>query len=101
MEEIIREGTKATLKVPVDITATTEQSLRKLLKEILAGGVTELTMDLTLVRMVDSVGIGLLISAHNSLSKVGGALIAVNVSNDLMDLFKNMRLHQHFTIKPA
>jgi len=101
MEEIIREGTKATLKVPVDITATTEQSLRKLLKEILAGGVTELTMDLALVRMVDSVGIGLLISAHNSLSKVGGVLIAVNVSNDLMDLFKNMRLHQHFTIKPA
>jgi len=60
-----------------------------------------LIVDLAGVRMVDSVGIGLFISAHNSLRKIGGVLVLINTSKDLLDLFTNMRLNQHFTIKPA
>jgi anti-anti-sigma regulatory factor len=48
--------------------------------------------------MVDSAGIGLLISAHNSLKKAGGELTVIQVSKDILDLFRTMRIHQHFSV---
>ena len=101
MSEIIMNGTKATVKLTEDVTATTEKGIRQSLKELLSGGITELIVDLAAVQMVDSVGIGLFISAHNSIRKIGGVLVLVNASKDLADLFTNMRLNQHFTINPA
>ncbi len=101
MSEIIMEGAKATIKLTEDVTATTEKNIRQSLRELVTGNVKELIVDLAGVRMVDSVGIGLFISAHNSLRKIGGVLVLINTSKDLLDLFTNMRLNQHFTIKPA
>jgi anti-anti-sigma regulatory factor len=48
--------------------------------------------------MVDSTGIGLLISAHNSLKKAGGDLTVIHASKDILDLFRTMRIHQHFSV---
>jgi anti-anti-sigma factor len=48
--------------------------------------------------MVDSSGIGLLISAHNSLKKVGGQLAVIHASADVLELFQTMRMHQHFSV---
>ena len=45
--------------------------LRAKMRGVIEDGVRELVVDLTDVRMVDSSGIGLLISAYNSLRKVG------------------------------
>ena len=42
--------------------------------------------------------IGLLVAAHNSLSKTGKALEVINVSDDLFGLFRTLRLDQHFII---
>ena len=46
-------------------------------------GVRDLVVDLADVNMVDSSGIGLLISAHNSLRKLGGQLALIHASADL------------------
>ena len=48
--------------------------------------------------MVDSAGIGLLISAHNSLKKAGGELAVIHASSDILALFRTMRIHQHFSV---
>jgi anti-anti-sigma factor len=48
--------------------------------------------------MVDSSGIGLLISAYNSLRKTGGSLVVIHASADILELFQTMRMHQHFSI---
>ena len=61
-------------------------------------GVREMVVDLSGVHMVDSSGIGLLISAHNSLCKVGGRLAVIHASDDILDLFKTLRMHQHFSV---
>ena len=50
------------------------------------------------VHMVDSSGIGLLISAHNSLRKVGGRLAVIHASAEILELFQTMRMHQHFSV---
>lgn len=53
-----------------DIVAASIPELRSRMRGIVEEGVRELVVDLADVRMVDSSGIGLLISAYNSLRKV-------------------------------
>jgi len=84
---------------PGDLTAGTVEQVRAQLKALLQTGTLELTIDLAGVQMVDSMGIGLLIQAHNSLQKVGGGLTVKNASSELMDLFRSMRLDKRFTLQ--
>ena len=84
-----------------DIVASMAADFRQdLLKEV-ESGVKRLVVDLDDVEMVDSVGIGVLVAAHNSLSKNGGQMAVSNVSQDIFNLFKVMRLDQHFEVVPA
>lgn len=83
---------------PGDLTATTVDRVRGELKLLLQGGAKLLTIDLAGVQMVDSMGIGLLIQAHNSLTKTGGSLEVVHASAELLELFRSMRLDKRFTI---
>ena len=73
-------------------------ALRSKLREMVGSGIVHLTMDLASAEMVDSAGIGLLISAHNSLKKAGGELTVIHASKDILDLFRTMRIHQHFSV---
>jgi anti-anti-sigma factor len=72
--------------------------LRLKMREIVAEGVEELVIDLADVQMVDSSGIGLLISAFNSQRKVGGRLAVIHASTEILELFRTMRMHQHFSV---
>ena len=95
MDKVIDE---ATLKPECDIVASKANELREELLLKINNGVQELAVDLENVNMIDSVGLGVLVSAHNSLSKAGGKLTICNASNDIYGLFKAMRLDQHFTV---
>ncbi len=96
---VTREDNKAVVRPAGDnIVAATLPELRLKLREMVDAGVRELVVDLVDVRMVDSSGIGLLMSAFNSLRKVGGQLAVVNASADLLALFQSMRMHQHFSV---
>lgn len=96
-----RPADEKTLKPGKDIVASIADDLRKDLAREVAEGVKKLTIDLKGVEMVDSVGIGVLVATHNSLSKSGGCLAVSNVSEDLCRLFRTMRLDQHFEVAPA
>jgi anti-anti-sigma factor len=80
-----------------DLVAATLPPLRARLTEMVASGILHLTLDFRHVGMVDSMGIGLLVSAHNSLRKAGGALTVIHASKDILDLFRAMRIQQHFS----
>jgi anti-anti-sigma factor len=98
MVEESRERTRSVIKPSRNLVGVYVQELRQSLKSLVEQGVRELVIDLTGVEMVDSTGIGLLVSAHNSLKKAGGQLEVINSSKDLLDMFRWMRLHQHFSI---
>jgi anti-sigma B factor antagonist len=68
------------------------------MRGIVEAGVRDLVVDLTDIHIVDSSGIGLLISAYNSLRKVGGKLAVIHASADVLELFQTMRMHQHFSV---
>lgn len=84
-----------------DVVATHVPALRERLREFISEGVRQLSLDLSKVQMVDSAGIGLIISTHNSLRKLGGVLELTGVAPELGDLFRGMRMHQHFRISGA
>lgn len=99
MSEIAKQGDRTVVKPGQDIIASVVPELRKELRSLVEEGPKELVIDLSGVEMVDSVGIGAFIATHNSMSKTGRKFIVTNVSQDIYNLFKIMRLHQHFEIR--
>jgi len=99
MIAITREGKKAVVRSEGgNFVAAAIPELRMKMRGVVAEGVEELVVDLAGVEMVDSSGIGLLISAYNSLRKVGGRLAVIHASSELLELFQTMRMHQHFSV---
>ena len=96
-----KKATKKTFKPGKDIVASRTKSFRKKLKKSVDDGIKEITINFEGVEMVDSVGLGVLIATHNSLSSAGGQLKVANASEDIFKLFKTMRLDQHFEVSAA
>ena len=96
---VTREDNKAVVRPSGDgIVAASIPELRAKMRGMVEDGVRELVVDLADVQMVDSSGIGLLISAHNSLRKAGGRLAVIHASAEILELFQTMRMHQHFSV---
>jgi len=89
------------IKPGKDVVASMAEDFKKSLLDLVRNGIKELVIDLSGVEIVDSVGLGVIIAAHNSLSKSGGKLKIVNVSEDIYRLFQTMRLDQHFDVQPS
>lgn len=83
-----------------DVVASTAEALRERLRGAMKSSPAGLTLDMAAVALVDSVGLGLLIAAHNSLSKCGGRLCLMNVSEAIRKLLRAMRLDRHFQVNP-
>ena len=98
MSEILRDNDRVTIRPQTDVVASMAGGFKSELKVLLDQGIQDLTIDLTGVEMIDSVGLGVLIAAHNSLRQKGGQLIIRNASQDIHTLFKTMRLDRHFTV---
>jgi len=93
------ESAPKVLQPSGDLVAPTIESFRKEVRSLLRKNPRSLVLDLTRVRMVDSVGLGVLITAHNALRKKGVKLSVINVSREIRDLFAAMRLDEHFEIE--
>ncbi len=101
MSEIDRQGDRIVIKIDEDIVAPMSIGLRPELQTLLEEAPQELVVDLSLVEMIDSVGLGVLVATHNSLQESGGRLTVTNASDDIFSLLKTMRLDKHFEIQAA
>jgi len=93
-----RKVVKKTTKLKKDMVASEAENIKKDLLKIVKQGIKELTIDFAVIEAIDSVGLGVLIATHNSLESVGGKLKIKNVSDNILRIFKTMRLDQHFEI---
>jgi anti-sigma B factor antagonist len=93
-----RKPKKRTVKPGKNIVASMADDFRKRLLKMVNQGIKDLTLDLTGVDMVDSVGLGIFIAAHNSMEDVGGKFKIINVTKDIYDLVHMMRLDRHFEV---
>jgi anti-sigma B factor antagonist len=98
MSKIEKKDNKATITPEVDIVAGEVQNFRAELVDLINEKLTQITVDLIDVEMIDSSGIGVFISTQNTLKKANGALKVINVSADILKMFKIMRLDKHFEV---
>ena len=98
MSEVTRDGERATIRPRGAIAAAGADALKDELAQLVRDGATHLTLDFEEVLMVDSMGIGVVIAAFNSVQQAGGSLKVVNLSADVGGLFRTMRLDRHFEI---
>ena len=96
--EIRREGDAAVVATHGDVVASSVPELRPALRDLVRSGLRDMVVDLVDTTMIDSTGVGLLLSAFNSLSKVQGKFAVVNASDEILDLLRTLRIHQHFPI---
>lgn len=92
---------KQTVVPEQDIVASYAGEFRNRLLAMINDGAMQIEVDLSKVRMVDSLGLGVFIAAHNSVHGKGGSLTVTGVSGDILKLFTTMRLDKHFTVKAA
>ncbi|MEI6386107.1 MAG: ATP-binding protein [Spirochaetota bacterium] len=81
-----------------DIVATSVPAVKEELRRLVTASQGEFTIDLSAVRMIDSKGLGLLIAAANSLVAQGRSLRVTGANEDLVGLFKMMRLDHHMKL---
>ncbi len=99
MSHIDRKEGVVTIRPGVDIVASACPNLKKEFIELTSGDNKKLVIDLSGTEMIDSSGLGLLISARNSLTEAGGDEVEIiNASADIRQLFMVMRLDNHFTL---
>ncbi len=95
---IEREEKRCRVLIHGDLTAAALNGLPTALKGEVGQGADEVTFDLTRAEMMDSSGIGLLIAAHNSLSRTGGKLKVQNASPEILQLLQTMRLASRLNV---
>jgi len=93
----INEEQESVVVVPSEnIVADKAERLRVELLRLVCGSAMKVVIDMGKVNVIDSMGIGVLITAYNSLRKSGGSLRLVNASADIRRMLSLMRLDKHF-----
>ena len=95
---VTQDGQRVVIRPEGDVVAASAPPLRSAIRDIVARGAREVIVDLTNVEMLDSTGIGLLISAHNSLKRSGGTLSVIHATPEILELLLAMRIHQPFSV---
>ena len=101
MNKIIKEGDKTIVRPGMDVVASMAEDFKNELLSIITESEGKIVIDLAGVDMVDSIGIGVIIAAHNTLNQAARKLKVVNVSKDIYGLFSTMRLNRRFTVEAA
>jgi len=97
MFEITQENDKIIVTPKENIVAGIVSEFREEMKKFVEKE-NEIIVNLENVEMIDSMGLGALIATHNSMQKYSKKLEIQNISKELLDLMKTMRLDQHFNI---
>jgi len=101
MIKITMSENQTIVKPDQDIVSSTASDFRNELFDIIKTDPDELVIDFSDIKMIDSIGLGVLITIHNSMNHIDGKLIVINVSKDIHKLFLTMRLDRHFEIYPS
>lgn len=95
MSEVQQSHDDVLVTLDRDVTSTNAQDFRNTIFAIIQQGGKDVVVDLQHVAIVDSTGIGVLISAQNALRVQGGSLKVIHASPDILRLFKILRLDAH------
>ena len=87
------------MKLGVELTITVVPELRDLLCAILDDGGTQVVLDFSKTKSLDTAGLGLLLAARNSFSEGGKSLSLIHVSQSVHSLLATLRLSQSLNVR--
>src|SRR6266704_910156 len=96
--EIRREGDATVVAPQGDVLSSSVPQMRIAMRDLVNSGVREMIFDLGGVSMIDSSGLGLVLAAFNSMTTAGGKFSVVRASDEILELLRSMRVHQHFAV---
>lgn len=76
------------IKTTKKIDAASAPKLDAQLKELLAAGETELTVDMEETTYISSVGLRAFVSAQKKLNKTGGSMVLTHVKPCILEIFE-------------
>jgi anti-sigma B factor antagonist len=94
----IDEGPTTTLHIRGELDALSAGELRPLLDQVVAEGCLDVTVDLAQLRLVDSSGVGALVSLYKRVRAAGGQVKFINVASQPLVIFKLLRLDVVFEL---
>lgn len=99
--KISREGNLMKFMIQNDLIAPNVKNMNKVLMDALdqTDGIEEVIVDLNKIENIDSVGVSFVVSLYKNISNEGLEFRIVNASNDIIQLFKLMRLDEFFIIE--
>ena len=87
-----RSGDQLILRIGGALTALCADGLRATIDEIVAESHDDVVVDLGQLRVIDSSGVGALVSLYKRLRQRGGSMIVRAVSNQPLAIFRLLRL---------
>jgi anti-sigma B factor antagonist len=97
----IDKENKSLIKINGRLTATRlSESLRGMVKTILADNITTIILDMNEVLHMDSTGVGELVSAYTAVRKENGTLYLTGLSEIIHELLNTTNLLDIFQILP-
>jgi anti-sigma B factor antagonist len=96
----IDDGTATTLHIRGELDALSASELRPLLDKMVEDERRDVTVDLSELRLVDSSGIGALVSLYKRVRAGGGQVVFTGVTAQPLVIFKLLRLDVVFELTP-
>ena len=93
------EGDATTLRIRGELDALSVTDLRPLLDGVIDDGRRDVTVDLSQLRLVDSSGVGALVSLYKRVRAAGGKVCFVGVTDQPLVIFKLLRLDVVFELE--
>ncbi len=92
-------GDATTLHIRGELDALSAGELRPLLDRVVEDGRRDVTVDLSQLRLVDSSGVGALVSLYKRVRAGGGQVVFTNVTSQPLVIFKLLRLDIVFELQ--
>ncbi len=97
----IDSGDDTTLKIDGTLDALTAPELRPALDQIVADGRKAITVDLSSLRLIDSSGVGALVSLLKRVRAYGGEVRISGLKDQPLAIFKLLQLNRVFPGQPG
>ncbi len=93
--EVKKDGSTAVVLPKEKLDISNSEDLKAELVSVYEEGYDKIVIDLSEVKMIQSSGVGTLLSFNDNLIKDGGELKIINVNNDyIKKIFKMTKLHK-------
>ncbi len=95
---LVQENDTAVLSVRGELDALSCPELRPVIDSLVSDGLERVTVDLSELELIDSSGVGAMVSLYKRVRANGGNVRFVGVTNQPLVIFKLLRLDRAFEL---